>query len=51
MTESAFPLRLDTNMAGFDFSRLPCTLLLARGVVQLVLDTALWLIILSIAEP
>ena len=51
MAGFAFPLRLDTSMAEFDFGKLFCTLFLARGVIQLILDAALWLVMLSIAEP
>ena len=51
MAGFAFPLRLDTSMAEFDFGKLFCTLFLARGVIQLILDTVLWLVMLSIAEP
>ena len=35
MAGFAFPLRLDTSMAEFDFGKLFCTLFLARGVIQL----------------
>ena len=41
MAGFAFPLRLDTSMAEFDFGKLFCTLFLARGVIQLILDAAL----------
>ena len=51
MAGFAFPLRLDTSMAEFDFGKLFCTLFLARGVIQLILDAVLWLVMLSIAEP
>lgn len=47
MAGFAFPLRLDTSMAEFDFGKLFCTLFLARGVIQLILDAALWLVMLS----
>ena len=43
MAGFAFPLRLDTSMAEFDFGKLFCTLFLARGVIQLILDAVLWL--------
>ena len=36
MAGFAFPLRLDTSMAEFDFGKLFCTLFLARGVIQLL---------------
>ena len=51
MAGFAFPLRLDTSMAEFDFGKLFCTLFLARGVIQLILDAVLWLVMFSIAEP
>lgn len=41
MAGFAFPLRLDTSMAEFDFGKLFCTLFLARGVIQLILDAVL----------
>lgn len=44
MAGFAFPLRLDTSMAEFDFGKLFCTLFLARGVIQLILDAVLWLV-------
>ena len=47
MAGFAFPLRLDTSMAEFDFGKLFCTLFLARGVIQLILDAVLWLVMLS----
>ena len=34
MAGFAFPLRLDTSMAEFDFGKLFCTLFLAPGVIQ-----------------
>ena len=34
MAGFAFPLRLDTSMAEFDFGKLFCTLFLARGVCK-----------------
>ncbi|WP_082440258.1 bifunctional lysylphosphatidylglycerol flippase/synthetase MprF [Bifidobacterium aesculapii] len=45
-----FPLRLRTSLDEFDLGRLLCSLFLARGVVQLVIDALLWLVMLSIAE-
>ncbi|MBT1182323.1 DUF2156 domain-containing protein [Bifidobacterium sp. CP2] len=45
-----FPLRLHTSMAEFSLGKLLCSLFLARGVVQLVIDALLWLVMLSIAE-
>ncbi|MBT1163122.1 bifunctional lysylphosphatidylglycerol flippase/synthetase MprF [Bifidobacterium felsineum] len=46
-----FPLHmLATSMAEFNFGKLLVTLFLARGVLQLVIDAALWLVMLSIAQ-
>ena len=45
-----FPLRLHTSMAEFSLGKLLCSLFLARGVIQLVIDAVLWLVMLSIAE-
>lgn len=50
VTGNDFPLRLHTSMTEFSFGKLLLSLFLARGVLQLVLDAALWLIMLSIAE-
>ena len=51
MAGFAFPLRLDTSMAEFDLGKLVCSLFLARGVIQLIIDAVLWLVMFSIAEP
>ncbi|NEG56073.1 DUF2156 domain-containing protein [Bifidobacterium sp. SMA15] len=45
-----FPLRLHTSMAEFSLGKLLCSLFLARGVIQLVVDALLWLVMLSLAE-
>ncbi len=50
MAGFAFPLRLDTSMAEFDLGKLVCSLFLARGVIQLIIDAVLWLVMFSIAE-
>ena len=51
MAGFAFPLRLSTSMAAFNAGKLICSLFLARGVIQLMVDAVLWLVMLSIAEP
>ena len=51
MAGFAFPLRLSTSMSAFNAGKLICSLFLARGVIQLMVDAVLWLVMLSIAEP